>query len=705
MITTHNQVICGDCCAALREIPANSIDLVLTSPPYFQQREYAGGDGIGNEKTLETYIDNIISVFQECVRVIKPTGTLVFNVGDKYVNGNLLLVPYRFAIEVQKLRSVKLINELTWVKINPAPKQDPRELIPSTEPFFIFAKSNDYYFNREAFLEYRDKYCNGGHRNSGNDIGKKYYELIDNSELSAEQKKLAATELGGVIADVKMGKLESFRMKIKGIHALPYDGLTGGRLTQLETKGFTIIKIYGNSIRRDIIESTVESIKGNIHPAVYPEFIVQEIIKLLTRENDVVLDPFLGSGTTAVVAKCLKRNYIGIEIHSEYIDYAIRRIDETQPHYSCEYLYDCWSGQTFRNRIVTSTMIDYPVYIDDVLRPKNTEREVVLDLFAGCGGLSLGFEAAGYPTIGYEMDVAACGTYNRNLVGSCHNVKLIEGFNYPHADIVIGGPPCQPFSKFGFGNQKGSKDDRDGFPIVIDAIRRVQPKIFLFENVRGLLYSGGYFDIILTELHRLGYVVEYQLLNAANYGVPQMRERLFVVGHRSEYRFPKPSGKKVTVRDAIGDTMLTASESSKFLTASMDVYVAKYEKASSCINPRDLNFDKPARTLTCRNIAATTADMHRIKLPDGRRRRLSLREAARLQSFPDWFEFSGNEMQRFYQIGNAVPPLLAYQLAMSIKDCCQSDKKLTSHEVMACTTGRSKQKSLFHNEEVYYKKH
>jgi len=352
-----------------------------------------------------------------------------------------------------------------------------------------------------------------------------------------------------------------------------------------------------------------------------------------------------------------------------------------------------------------NNMVDYPDYIGDVLRPKKTERETVLDLFAGCGGLSLGFEAAGYPTIGYEMDVAACETYNQNLIGSCHNVKLTEGFNYPHADIVIGGPPCQPFSKFGFGNQKGSKDDRDGFPIFIDAIRRVQPKIFLFENVRGLLYSEGYFDIILTELYRLGYVVEYQLLNAANYDVPQMRERLFVVGHRSEYRFPKPSGKKVTVRDAIGDTMLTASESSKFLTASMDVYVAKYEKASNCINPRDLNFDKPARTLTCRNIAAATADMHRIKLPDGRRRRLSLREAARLQSFPDWFEFSGNEVQRFYQIGNAVSPLLAYQLAMSIKDCCQSDKKLTSHEVMACTTGRSKQKSLFHNEEVYYEKH
>lgn len=331
-----NSIICGDCNEVLGKLPSNSVDLVITSPPYFQQREYAGGDGIGNEKTVEAYIENIVSVFQECVRVTKSTGTIVFNIGDKYVNGNLLLVPYRFALAVQKLQAVKLINELTWIKINPTPKQDPRKLISSTEPFFIFAKSNDYFFNRDAFLEYRDKYCNGSRKSSGNDIGKKYFELIDHSGLSAEQKRLAVKELNEVITDVRMGKLESFRMKIKGLHALPYGGQAGGRLTQIETKGFTIIKIYGNSIRRDVIESTVESIKGNIHPAVYPEFIVQEIIKLLTKENDVVLDPFLGSGTTAVVAKRLRRNYIGIEIHTEYINYACQRIDEVLSNHTLE---------------------------------------------------------------------------------------------------------------------------------------------------------------------------------------------------------------------------------------------------------------------------------------------------------------------------------------------------------------------------------
>jgi DNA (cytosine-5)-methyltransferase 1 len=100
----------------------------------------------------------------------------------------------------------------------------------------------------------------------------------------------------------------------------------------------------------------------------------------------------------------------------------------------------------------------------------------------------------------------------------------------------------------------------------------------------------------------------------------------------------------------------------------MDEYIKKYEIASYCKKPRDLRLNEPARTLTCRNIAAPTSDMMRIKLPDGRRRRLFPREAARLQSFPDWFEFTGDETSIFYQIGNAVPPMLSYSVAKSVAE-------------------------------------
>lgn len=309
----------------------------------------------------------------------------------------------------------------------------------------------------------------------------------------------------------------------------------------------------------------------------------------------------------------------------------------------------------------------YKDYINEILTPKITEPTKVIDLFAGCGGLSLGFEAAGYETIGYELEDSAVNTYNRNLNGKCYLQKLEVGFEYPQADIVIGGPPCQPFSVF--GNQKGMEDARDGFPIFIDAIRRIQPKVFLFENVRNLAYSHKwYFDLIKDALGKLGYIIEFKCLNAVNYGVPQNRERMIVVGHKSSFHYPIVNKNKVTVGEAIGDLIDTIQDESKILTPRQDEYIAIYEKKSACINPRDLYPDKPARTLTCRNLAGCTSDMQRVRLKDGRRRRLVVREAARLQSFPDWFEFEGTEIKQFNQIGNAVPPLLAYRLALQIKE-------------------------------------
>ena len=314
-------------------------------------------------------------------------------------------------------------------------------------------------------------------------------------------------------------------------------------------------------------------------------------------------------------------------------------------------------------------MTEYSKYINDILKPKIREEAVVLDLFACCGGLSLGFEAAGFKTIGFEMVNEAVATYNKNLRGDCYTQFLEVGYEYPMADntdIVIGGPPCQPFSRF--GNQMGIEDARDGFPVFIDAVRRLQPKVFLFENVANILgRHKWYLDLIVKELQNLGYYVDYKILNAVDYGVPQNRERLICVGHRSTFSFPAKELRKATVAEAIGDTMLSPEPESKILTPRQDEYIAVYEKKSHCVNPRDLYPNKPARTITCRNLAGATSDMPRVRLADGRRRRLTDREAARLQSFPDWFEFEGTETKRFNQIGNAVPPLLAYKIALQVK--------------------------------------
>jgi len=299
------------------------------------------------------------------------------------------------------------------------------------------------------------------------------------------------------------------------------------------------------------------------------------------------------------------------------------------------------------------------------LTPQITRPELVLDLFAGCGGLALGFESAGFETLGMEMDSNAVATYNNNLIGECLQVKLTEETEFPKADIVIGGPPCQPFSVGGL--QSGVDDVRNGFPAFISAVAQVKPKLFIFENVRGLLYKNkSYFDSVLNDLGAFGYKIEFKLLNASKYGVPQNRERVIVVGHMGEWTWAEEAGHIATVGDAIGDLIEVTNLDDRFLTASQDAYIKKYEDTSKCVNPRDLYLDRPARTLTCRNLAGATGDMHRVKLKNGKRRRLNVREAARLQSFPDSFEFSGSSDSAFNQIGNAVPPLFAKTIANSV---------------------------------------
>jgi len=313
--------------------------------------------------------------------------------------------------------------------------------------------------------------------------------------------------------------------------------------------------------------------------------------------------------------------------------------------------------------------MEYVRYINETLQPKvDSDLNIkVLDLFAGCGGLSLGFEAAGFQTYGYEMDETAATTYNNNLIGHCEHTTLSIDIEYPEADIVIGGPPCQPFSVR--GKQSGLSDSRDGFPIFVDAVAKVDPEIWLFENVRGMLYKNKeYLNEIVSSLSELGYNIYYKLLNAKSYGVPQNRERVIVIGSKKTFSFPKESGNYITVNEAIEDLATQDYPESKVLTPNMDKYIKKYEIASKCVNPRDLWFDRPARTLTCRNLAGQTSDMQRIRLKNGKRRMLLTNEAARLQSFPDWFKFSGSETEVFNQIGNSVAPLFSYHLASRMKE-------------------------------------
>jgi DNA (cytosine-5)-methyltransferase 1 len=280
--------------------------------------------------------------------------------------------------------------------------------------------------------------------------------------------------------------------------------------------------------------------------------------------------------------------------------------------------------------------------------------------------LALGLEAAGFHTVGFEMLPDACMTYRENLRGPCNEAVLDEHTDLgPKPDLIIGGPPCQPFRVN--GHQNGHADQRNGFPAYLSAVERYRPKLAIFENVRGMLFRNkDYRAKIVSRLKSFGYTVEEpRILNAVEYGVPQNRQRLFVVAHKGEWAWPKPltADAPYTAGEALGTLASRSTEASKFLTSSMDDYVARYERASKCIRPRDLHLDLPSRTVTCRNLCGATGAMLRVRLNDGRRRRLTVREGARLQSFPDLFEFSGPESSQFNQVGNAVPPLLGKAIA------------------------------------------
>lgn len=315
-------VQCGNSVRLLRRIPDKSIDLVITSPPYLNQRIGAGG-AVGDEYGVKNYVDAMMDVFDECVRVVSDKGSIVFNMGDKYSDGGLLLVPYRFAIQATDTKNVYLVNDITWIKTNPTPRQYKRRLVNSTEPFFHFVKNSNYYYDPDSFMHKPSKKST----NVTPLLGKRYIKLIQKSNLTYKQKMNALEALNEAVKDVRRGKITGFRMKIRGIHSLPFGGNAGGRLTQINKLGFTIIRMNGGSLKKDVIECPVESLKWNKHPSIYPVRLIKEIIQLLTPSDAIILDPYMGSGSTGVAAKLLGRHYIGMEIDPEYCAAARERID------------------------------------------------------------------------------------------------------------------------------------------------------------------------------------------------------------------------------------------------------------------------------------------------------------------------------------------------------------------------------------------
>lgn len=307
----------------------------------------------------------------------------------------------------------------------------------------------------------------------------------------------------------------------------------------------------------------------------------------------------------------------------------------------------------------------------------------IISLFAGCGGLDLGF-IGGFEFLGKtysqnnfevvwanDIDSYACQTFRNNfkcdilcgdIVAILNGTNSASLFDLPipeKVDVVLGGFPCQDFShagkRRGFNSKRGLL-----YQSMIEVVRRTNPSIFIAENVRGLLTmdNGAAIDAIIKDFQQLNYTVVYKLLTAADYGVPQLRERVIIVGTKKNkfphFEYPDPILNKnswITLREAIGD--LEKIEEGKI----PNHFWSKARQNNGQGNSKVIA-DKPGPTMR-------TEHHGNIEFHWNGERRLSAREAARIQSFPDNFIFFPSTSAAYKQVGNAVPPVLAWHIAKS----------------------------------------
>jgi len=325
----------------------------------------------------------------------------------------------------------------------------------------------------------------------------------------------------------------------------------------------------------------------------------------------------------------------------------------------------------------------------------------VVELFAGAGGLALGLEQAGFETKAVlEIDKWACETLKKNrphwniIQGDITKISKSGIKKYlkddKEIDLLSGGYPCQSFSYA--GNRLGIEDTRGtlfyDYALILDELK---PKIFFAENVKGLVThdKGKTFQTMLKVFEDVGYYVVYKVLNALDYRVAQKRQRVVIIGIRKDikskikdkFEFPKPYKKQLTLKDILKDvppsSCATYNEKKK--------EVLKYVKPGGCWRDlpddvardymkttyymgggrtgiaRRLSWDEPGLTVLCSPSQKQTERCHPDEL-----RPFSIRENARIQSFPDDWEFCGSLSQQYKQIGNAVPVNLAKEVGLSI---------------------------------------
>lgn len=282
--TLGNQIICGDARAILQTLPSQRVDCIVTSPPYYKQRDYEHALQIGNENTVADYLQRLLQVFAECRRVLKDAGTLWLNIGDKFSDGQLLGLPWRLTFGLIDQGWI-LRSDIIWHKPNAMPHSVKNRPTVDHEYLFLFAKSPDYYYDADSIREPHVTFSEKSRMRGGrNHFGKR--------------------------------------------NGTPEQGKNEGNSNLHDGRWDQAFHPLGRSKRT--VWSVPLGKNRDAHFAVFPEKLIEPCILAGSPSDGLVLDPFVGTGTVPTVAKRLGRRYLGIDLNPKYVEIAKERVDQEQ---------------------------------------------------------------------------------------------------------------------------------------------------------------------------------------------------------------------------------------------------------------------------------------------------------------------------------------------------------------------------------------
>jgi DNA (cytosine-5)-methyltransferase 1 len=313
-------------------------------------------------------------------------------------------------------------------------------------------------------------------------------------------------------------------------------------------------------------------------------------------------------------------------------------------------------------------------------------------LFCGCGGTDVGlignFEFLGKQyaknnieiVYANDIDDNACDIFETNfgLKPDNRDIRRVEAAELPDFDILTGGFPCQSFSIVAQNPKRlGVKDDRGKlFFEMCRILRDKQPRCFIAENVKGILSANNKsaFPLIIEEFEKCGYTVVHSLLNSAQFKVPQKRERVIIVGFRNDlgikFEFPDTICSSESEYAALGVVIEETVDKKYFFS---DRAVAGMMRKREYMNKgRAQNLDEPCNTVGAHLAKVSLNSTDPVLYQDGKYRRFTPREVARIQSFPDTFQLTGTEIAQYRALGNAIPPVMFWHVARKVSEVLDS---------------------------------